>query len=273
MRRTPTACTDFRELLERALCEPAAELQPLSWHEHLNACPECRRVLEEEEALEYLLASLPAPQLPEALIERVLARLRGEHETGGLDTLLDLDHLDEPAGLPDRVLSELELDRLLARVPEIEPPAGLGAGVLAELGIDRLLAQVPEIELPAGLSARVLAALESERHEKIAPIYTLRRLAPLAATLLALLGFLALRGGDETDPAPEDGLAGGPAQEQPSDEMLALMDILSEETIWAEGAWEGDEAIDLALSLDESDELLLEYLFELSDEDGTEKNG
>ena len=131
MRRTPTACTDFRELLERALCEPAAELQPLSWHEHLNACPECRRVLEEEEALEYLLASLPAPQLPEALIERVLARLRGEHETGGLDTLLDLDHLDEPAGLPDRVLSELELDRLLARVPEIEPPAGLGAGVLA----------------------------------------------------------------------------------------------------------------------------------------------
>ena len=247
MRRIPTACTDFRELLERALCEPAAELQPLSWHEHLNACPECRSVLEEEEALEYLLASLPAPQLPEALVERVLLRLRGENAPAELDTLLDLDHLDEPAGLPDRVLSELELDRLLARVPEIEPPAGL--------------------------SARVLAALESGRHEKIAPIYTLRRLAALAATLLALPGFLALRGGDEPDPAPEDGLAGGPAQEQPSDEMLALMDILSEETIWADGAWEGDEAIDLALSLDESDELLLEYLFELPDEDGTEKNG
>ena len=241
--RIPERCQDFRELLGRALCEPAAQLQPLSWHEHLNVCPECRRLLEEEEALEYLLASLPEPRLPGALVERVLTRLRGEHVPADLDALLDLDHLDEPEGLTRRVLSELELDRLLARVPELEPPAGL--------------------------SARVLAALESEREEKTSRVFPLRRLVPLAASLLAILGFLALSDDNEVGPP----LAERQADEEPSDEMLALLDILGDEALWENGTWEGDDAIDLALSLDESDELLLEYLSTFPEEEDTEKKG
>jgi len=241
--RIPEQCNSFRELLERALCEPAAQLQPLAWHEHLNACSECRRLLEEEEALEYLLTSLPEPRLPEALVERVLTRLREEHAPADLDTLLDLDHLNKPAGLTSRVLSELDLDRLLAQVPEIEPPAGL--------------------------SARVLAALESERKEKTARVFSLGRFAALAASLLAVLGLWALRGDDKIEPP----LADGPADQIPSDEMLALLDILGEETLWVDDAWKGDDMIDIALSLDEGDELLLEYLSSLAEEEDEEKNG
>ena len=97
--RIPERCQDFRELLERALCEPAAQLQPLAWHEHLNVCPECRSLLEEEEALEHLLASLPEPRLPETLVERVLTRLREEHAPADLDTLLDhYDYLRQLVG-------------------------------------------------------------------------------------------------------------------------------------------------------------------------------
>ena len=103
-KRIPDRCRDFRELLERALCEPADQREPLAWHEHLGVCAECRSLLEEEEALEHLLASLPAPALPEALTERVLARLRSEHTQRGLDDLLILDQIDEPAGLTERLL-------------------------------------------------------------------------------------------------------------------------------------------------------------------------
>jgi len=238
--RIPERCNDFRELLERALCEPTKELQPLAWHEHLSVCPECRSLLEEEEALEHLLASLPEPKLPEALADRVLSRLREEHTTANLDTLLELDHLNEPEGLTGRVLDELELDRLLARVPEVEAPAGL--------------------------SARVLTALESERGKKAAPVFPLRRLVPLAASLLVLLGFFALRGDDDIEPH----LADGPADTQPSEEMLALLDILGDESLWLGDASE----IDIALSLDESDELLLEYLIAIEEEeDDEEENG
>ena len=241
--RIPERCADFRELLERALCEPAAQLQPLAWHEHLNVCPECRSLLEEEEALEHLLASLPEPRLPEALVDRVLSRLRDEHSTADLDVLLDLERIDEPEGLTVRVLDELELDRLLARVPEIEPPSGL--------------------------SARVLAALESERREKTARVFPLGRFAALAASLLAVLGLWALRGDDKIEPP----LADGSADQTPSDEMLALLDILGEETLWVDDAWKGDDMIDIALSLDEGDELLLEYLSSLAEEEDEEKNG
>ena len=135
--RIPDRCRDFRELLERALSQPSAKLEPLAWHEHLGACAECRTVLEEEEALEQLLASLPLPALPEDLTDRVLARLRDEHERTDLDSLLELDQPDEPDGLTERVLDELELDRLLARVPEPEVPAGLSGRVLAGLEPER----------------------------------------------------------------------------------------------------------------------------------------
>jgi len=237
--RIPERCRDFRELLERALCEPAREFEPLAWHEHLNACSECRSLLEEEEVLEHLLASLPEPALPEELTDRVLARLRSEHAPKDLDAILDLDQLEEPAGLTERVLDELELDRLLARAPE------------------------PEV--PAGLSARVLVGLESERSARKARVLPLRRLVPVAALLLALLGFFALRDKDE----PQPPVAAVPTEERPSDEMLAVLDLLGDEPLWLDDASE----IDIALSLDESDELLLEYLAKVEEEDEEEKNG
>jgi len=238
--RIPDRCQDFRELLERALCKPAAQLEPLAWHEHLGVCPECRSLLEEEEALEHVLASLPAPTLPEALAERVLARLRSEHAPRDLDSLLDLDQFEGPEGLTERVLDELELDRLLARVPE------------------------PEV--PAGLSARVLVGLGPERQAPVARVIPLRRLAPVAAALVALLAFFALRGKDEIEPP----VAVVPVEERPSEELLAVLDLLGDESLWIDDPDDASE-IDIALSFDESDELLLEYLAKLEDEE--EKNG
>ena len=97
------ACRAFRERLASAL-SGSPQLTELSWHEHLLACSDCRALLDSEEALEELLASLPAPHLPADLNERVLARLARVRETG-LDQLLDLDHSpDAPAGLSERVL-------------------------------------------------------------------------------------------------------------------------------------------------------------------------
>ena len=238
--RTPDRCQDFREQLERALCEPSAQLEPLTWHEHLSACTECRSLLEEEEALEFLLASLPAPALPEALTGRVLARLRNEHAPRDLDSLLDLDQPEGPDGLTERVLDELELDRLLARVPEAE--------------------------VPAGLSARVLAGLDSERRAPVARVIPFRRLAPVAAALVALLAFVASRGDDVVEPL----VAVVPVEERPSEELLEVLDLLGDESLWLDDPEDASE-IDIALSFDESDELLLEYLAALEEEE--EKNG
>ena len=230
-------CRAFRELLERALFEPSSKRIELSWHEHLSACPDCCRMLEEEDALDSLLASMPSPMLPEALAGRVLARLREQREGEALDALLELDQLREPEGLSGRIKEELALERLI----------GLDKGV----------------DAPAGLNDRVLAAARAGSQ---APVFTLRRFAPLAASLLALLGLFAL----SRDEASEPLTAGEAAAQAPSSEMLALLDLLGDETVWEDKLWEGDEVIDLALELDESDELLLEYLA-LAKED--EENG
>ena len=88
----------------------------------------------------------------------------------------------------------------------------------------------------------------------------------MAASLLALLGLFAL----SRDEASEPLTAGEVSAQAPSSEMLALLDLLGDETVWEDKLWEGDEVIDLALELDESDELLLEYLA-LAKED--EENG
>ncbi len=234
------SCATFRELLEQALFESSSKRQELSWHEHLSTCVACCRLLEEEEALESLLASLPSPELPEALASRVLARLREQREDLALDALLERDQLEEPHGLSDRIKDELALDRLLDR----------DGGV----------------EAPAGLSARVLAALKVGSQT---PVFKLRSFAPLAASLLALFGLFFLTRDERTEPLVAENPAG---EEAPPSEMLALLDLLGDETVWEDKLWEGDEAIDLALELDESDELLLEYLA-LAKEEDEEENG
>ena len=237
----PESCITFRDLLERSLCEPVAQRRELSWHEHLSICARCRRLLEEEEALEYLLTTLPSPALPLELANRLLVRLRGQRASEGVDALLERDQIDEPEGLAERIKGNLALDRLL------------------EQGV--------EAEAPVGLSARVLVALKGEREASRPRRLSLRRLMPLAASLLALLG-LFLMNREDTSPSP---LAELPVDERPSAEMLALLDLLGDEAIWEDELWESDEAIDLALELDESDELLLEYLATTKEEE--EENG
>jgi hypothetical protein len=239
----PESCITFRDLLERSLCEPAGQRRELSWHEHLSICAGCCRLLEEEEALEYLLTTLPAPGLPEALASRVLTRLREQRASYGLDALLERDQLEEPLGLSGRIKRDLALDRLL------------------ELG--------DQLEVPAGLSARVLTALKGSREASQPQAISFRVLLPLAASLLALLGVFFVNREGASPPV----VAELPVDESPSSEMLALLDILGDEAVWEEELWESNEAIDLALELDESDELLLEYLAATKEEQDEEENG
>lgn len=139
-----TDCLAFRRrlgaLLEGRLDPPG--LTALGWHEHLLGCGDCRAVLEQEQALELLLASLPQPSLPPDLTRRVLARLRAPVDE--LDALLDLDRVEVPAELAQRVregvalaTAEERLDALLDRLPAEAVPPGLAEGVLAALAPER----------------------------------------------------------------------------------------------------------------------------------------
>jgi len=180
-------CLDFRARLAQALAEhPVAEL---AWHEHVLTCADCREVLDAEEALDELLASLPRPSLPPELARRVIARLAPERE---LDHLLDraldralggslhearpqlagelLARLAAPRELAAR---ERELDQLLDCVPAVARPelardllarlAPVREAARAERALDALLDRVPQPKLPSDLAPRTLAALASER--------------------------------------------------------------------------------------------------------------
>ena len=194
-------CRDFRRLLETKLvgAPSPVELSHLAWHEHLLACGECRHLLEAEEALEELLATLPNPKLSPRMTARVLARLRAAHdEDAALEALLDRDRAPTaPAGLAQRVLARLEDERLLETERRLERAASLSVpaaderfeelldadreiavpkelvsrvqlGVAAERAasadarLDRLLDR-DTVTAPAGLAQRVIAALESAR--------------------------------------------------------------------------------------------------------------
>ncbi|MDP6370217.1 MAG: hypothetical protein QF615_11455 [Planctomycetota bacterium] len=219
------SCREFRTHLERHLTgEPAPEnLTPLSWHEHLLGCAPCRELLEAEEALEYLLASLPDPCLPEHLVPRVLGRLREARELSNsgaarLDQLLETADASAtssadtraPANLAGSVLAGLALDRLLERLPTEPVPSGLASRVLAglatprerlanqlreEAALDRLLDRVPQATPPADLTLAVLDGLGEERFgaqplERRTPQRLLR--LPLRISLGASLAAAAL---------------------------------------------------------------------------------
>jgi predicted anti-sigma-YlaC factor YlaD len=245
-------CRDFRERLAAALAGGAGTTE-LGWHEHLLTCGDCRALLEDEEALEALLATLPEPVLPPDLAERVLARLAVERGAA-LDALLELERTPElPDGLAGRVL------------------AGLAAERTAPAALDDLLDLVPEPEVPVGLAERVLAGLEDER-APVRPALRLLRdgapwLAALAAGILALVW--ALTRGEA--PARETRMAreGALERELEDEELLAALPLLED--------WEllMDEELDLLSgSLDEVDVLLLELAAdsEEAEADG-EENG
>lgn len=236
------ACEAFRRSLAEALGGAPARrgTAELQWHEHLLACGECRSLLEAEEALDELLASLPDPHLPPDLARRVLARL-------ALERQVPVDALEA-------------LDRLLDSSPQPEVPAGLGARVLRGLrgvragekrrGLDELLQLVPAPEVPDDLAERVLArvapARAPERAGRPAATFRLlrggRRLAAAAIVLgLGLgLGFL-WTGTRARAPEPVD------------DELLATLDVLENWDVLM-----SDDLDLLLVSLDPVDWTLLE---------------
>ncbi|MBK7878777.1 MAG: hypothetical protein IPJ77_24220 [Planctomycetes bacterium] len=176
-------CALFRAELERRLGDARdAAVAELGWHEHLLSCSACRALLEAEEALDVLLASLPEPRLPRRLAERLLVRLReARSNEDELDQLLALDAHASPAGLAERVAAgvrareareERALDVLLDRVPAPAAPIALGDRVLARLvepraaaerALDRALEHDAPPAVPAELGARVLAKLADAR--------------------------------------------------------------------------------------------------------------
>lgn len=189
-----SACKSFRSLLEQKLAgrpDPRT-LRTLAWHEHLLGCGDCRNLLEREEALEGLLATLPDPRLPPETRRRVLAALaRARNEDAELDRLLELDReAVAPAGLARLVLDGLAEERvtraarrtddpledLLTVGDTVDVPVGLagsvlgglaahrgrGAGVARErsdAALDRLLERAGHVDVPMGLSNRVLEGL------------------------------------------------------------------------------------------------------------------
>lgn len=227
-------CTAFRAALEAELVgRPShGKLAWLSWHEHLLSCRDCRELLEKEEALEALLATLPEPRLPDALLHRVLARLRRESaEETKLEGLLDA--LEE----------------------EIRPPAGLAAGVLARVAaergddLDALLDLDREVVVPEGLAGRVLARLSRERRpsRRVPWIYA----AAAGLAFLVFGRFLWTRTRVETAP-PKELVARGDAPPDPA--LLASLDVVEQWDLLMQ-----DDVDVLISTLGPADEALLDY--------------
>lgn len=284
-------CMNFRAHLRAAL-EGGATVEhglshdgrPLAWHEHLFHCAGCRELLEAEQALDELLASLPEPRLPLALAQRVLSRLsrQGELRDLSLDAVLELaDEASVPVGLADRVLAglveardeaevERRLDTLLEVLPSPEVPAGLAERVLAGVRTDQLLDHLPEPEVPVGLAGRTLDATQP------APILRphFGRWAAAAAASLVLV-FAGTRYFDDRTPntdlnvarsdveSPADidepvrpdagtsGLAGAQGS-LPDQELLESLDVLED--------WELLMSDDVDLLLGSLDDVDLELL-------------
>ncbi len=254
------ACRSFRELLERKLSGRVAqsELVVLSWHEHLLGCGACRELLEAEEALELLLASLPEPNLPPELARRVISRLRDAQQRDlaetGLDALLDLDRSEAPpARLAESVLARLRTARESRAAP-------IGAAEQIESRLDALLELDRVVPVPEGLASRVIAGLHSVRRDEArarrAPRFAAKRVGwVLAIAALVVASWLAwtLRSrvpapgsahddeivDGETEPGsgkPTGGTRTGdtpdgdttPLATSPEPQMLAVLDVLEQ---------------------------------------------
>jgi tetratricopeptide (TPR) repeat protein len=209
-------CRAFRALLEQRLGgRPAPErLTELSWQQHLFVCAECRRMLEAEEALESLLASLPEPHLAPDVRARVLVRLRAERE---LDVLLELDaDAAAPAGLSRGVL------------------AGLAAARAAEADarLDALL-ELDRSEAPAGLAGRTLLRLGRARRPL--PVRSRWLVALAAAAVLALIAWAAWpgRGEPKRVPAAPAPVVNAPEPRRAPDERKAAADAAPDDLLAA----------------------------------------
>lgn len=261
------ACFQFRTRLANLLAGRAssASFGELAWHEHLSACTECRALIEAEEALEHLLASLPEPQLPPELAGRLLARLEPVRGESMLDSTLDsvLERGDEvavPKALAARMLSRLDGARTAQR---------------GEAELDRVLARLPAPEVPEELARRTLARLALARRPRRA---SQPRLALAAAALLALgIGAWLLTRGVAVDENTAPEMASGPTPrapavaprervlDEPPADLLASLDLLESWDLVVEDSVEAD-----VLALDAFDALLLDVVDELGDEPRTD---
>jgi hypothetical protein len=259
------SCRDFRRLLESRLAGRAASerIADLAWHEHLFGCAECRALLDAEEALESLLASLPEPRLAPEVKGRVLARLR----VAALDERLDrlLDAAAEPA---PRDLAQSVLRGVSARV--------------ADERLDRLL-ELDVVAAPEGLAARTIASLRLARRAAVRRATVVRITAAFAAAAaLVFVVWLARRERvrvqepaptvvDAPGPTPrvdersEHGFAASGAtavargtSTQVPDEMLASLDVLLHWDVLV------DEDVETLLSTLPADQAAL--LLEIEDE-------
>jgi hypothetical protein len=255
------SCAEFRGRLADLLSGRSgsrAAFVELAWHEHLLACTSCRELIEAEEALDELLASLPEPHLPPALTRRLLARLEPIRADAELDLLLDRSEAEPaPAALARNVLAKLAGPRRAER---------------EDRALERLLTAVPEPAAPAGLAARVLAGLAEQRPASRAPgkaapvrrdLRPARRIA-VAAALLVGVGAAAWLARERLVPrpdGPEDArvVAGRPAApaadeliETPSEELLASLDLLESWDLLVDAGVEAD-----VNALGPVDELLL----------------
>ncbi len=252
----------------------ARELDELSWHEHLLSCAECRALLESEEALEVLIATLPRPKLPRRLAQRVLVRLRvAREDERSLDELLALDAGERaPTTLAPRVLAGLAAARAE------EHAAANASGT--EAALDRLLARAEHVDVPAGLAQRVRLRLAAERNAPVrAPASTRwrRRALALAAGVIVAAGawWFVARALQERGPQTPDfveqgsgsndagapathlrppSVAGGVSSAAPGDELLAVIDVLEQWDV----LMHDDVDVLLSTTLSTADESLLE---------------
>ena len=245
-----SACGAFRERLAGALAGRASEAGSgaLAWHAHLFECGACSALLQAEEALELVLASLPEPELPARLAERVLARLARERGAT-LDGLLELDRVAAPAQLPERLLAGLAAGR---------------AGEAAERRLDRLLERVPVPAAPGHLAERVLAGLAPARGLRpLARVRSLRLAAAAAAALaLAWAGWHVFSPA-AVGPAPSSGAESlaAAAQGEPDPELLRALDVLERWDVLAD-----EDVAPLLAALDPVEEELLDIAY--AEEDG-----
>lgn len=260
------ACRDFRTRLASLLSGRAssASFGELAWHEHLLGCADCRALVETEQALEELLASLPQPQLPPELAQRLLARLEPARGDVALDLLLERgDAVAVPGALASRMLAKLDSARAAQR---------------EQVRLDALLARLPEPQVPADLSRRTLARLALARRPLLATPRSAtprpaapRRLALAAAALVTLaLGAWLLGRDPGQDGASDIDLAQGPAPrvpevaprervlDEPPADLLASLDLLESWELVVDDSVEAD-----VLALDGFDALLLDVADEL----------
>ena len=262
-------CREFLGALSRALeGRPQPEqLVRLSWHEHLLGCSSCRDLLEREEALEVLLATLPEPKLPPDLSRRLVRRLES-NPASSLDALLELDDAQVPAGLSGRVREGVARERALDALLDLNDanvPSGLAGRVRAGLERERALDALLDrdvVEVPAGLEGRVLEGLQAELRPR--PRFRLLRSPALLAAAAALVLWVVLPGSQEEAPRPLDEVARLDALTVPDPELLEVFEVLERDELWDDQGGVAPDPSDLELLLSETveveDELLLAFL-------------